>query len=136
MKPIISPVWLSCTHVLNNMAKPEPIMLLDLPIIPFGISQKFYPLFLIHSHVTTLYSFLIIIFIMSVIMMSTIHIHSSWVHVVWSRWILPRGHFNFIHFFYYACRYPIIPALYDHQFVTYYSQYHAGIIGSSVNVAP
>ena len=38
------------------MAKPEPIMLSVLPIIPSRISHHFYPLFLFYSHVITYYS--------------------------------------------------------------------------------
>ena len=33
--------------------KPEPIMLLILPIMPSRISHNFYPLFLFYSHVST-----------------------------------------------------------------------------------
>ena len=36
--------------------KPEPIMPLVLPIIPFRISHIFYLLFLFHSHAITYYS--------------------------------------------------------------------------------
>ena len=36
--------------------KPEPIMLLVLPIIPSRNSQNFYPLFLFYSHAITYYS--------------------------------------------------------------------------------
>ena len=42
-----------------NHFKPEPIMLLILPIILSGISQNFFPLFLFHSHVITYYSCII-----------------------------------------------------------------------------
>ena len=36
--------------------KPEPIMLLVLPIIPSSISHNFYPLFLFYFHAITYYS--------------------------------------------------------------------------------
>ena len=36
--------------------KPEPIMLLILPIIPSRNSHNFYPLFLFYSHAITYYS--------------------------------------------------------------------------------
>ena len=40
--------------------KPEPIMLLDLPIIPSRISHNFYPFFLFYSHAITYYSCIIL----------------------------------------------------------------------------
>ena len=43
--------------VLTSMeTKPEPIMLLILPIIPSRNSHNFYPLFLFYSHDITYYS--------------------------------------------------------------------------------
>ena len=41
------------------LLKPEPIMLLVLPIILSGISHDFYPLFLFYSHAITYYSCII-----------------------------------------------------------------------------
>ena len=38
-----------------KVAKPEPIILLVLPIIPSRISHIFYPLFLFYSHAITYY---------------------------------------------------------------------------------
>ena len=47
-------------HFLMGQAKPGPIMLLLLPIIPSRISQKFYPLFFIYSHAIIYYSYIIL----------------------------------------------------------------------------
>ena len=61
------------------MVKPEPIMLLILPIILSRIFQTFYPLFSMPSPIS--YSY--IIFIVSVKMMSTIHtVADKWVHIL------------------------------------------------------
>ena len=47
-----------CVVLLEHFGvfKPEPIMLLVLPIIPSRNSQNFYPLFLFYSHAITYYS--------------------------------------------------------------------------------
>ena len=50
--------------------KPEPIMLLILPIIPSRNSHNFYPLFLFYSHDITYYSCYILV---SVTMRSTVY---------------------------------------------------------------
>ena len=51
---------------IYTCGKPEPNMLKILPIIPFSISQKFYPLFLFYSHIITYYShFVLLAFIVS-----------------------------------------------------------------------
>jgi len=53
-------VWLVCVlacMICSGLSgRLAPIMLLKLPIIPFRISQNFYPLFFIYSHIIPYYS--------------------------------------------------------------------------------
>ena len=46
----------SSDFIVSITAKPEPIMLLILPIIPSRNSHNFYPLFLFYSYDVTYYS--------------------------------------------------------------------------------
>ena len=71
--------WITSTLMypfFSQLAKPEPIMLLLLPIIPSRTSQNFYPLFLFYSHAIT-YVLFQYYSVVSVIMMSTMHLLSS-----------------------------------------------------------